>query len=70
MPWDRIMFEWSDARSLLQHRWGLLTDDDLDAIAGDRERLLSRLAAHYERPRDHLERQLSEFELRFVDAAA
>lgn len=70
MPWDRIIFEWSDARSLLQHRWGLLTDDDLDAIAGDRGKLIERLVEHYEKPRAHLERQLAEFELRYVDAAA
>ncbi len=70
MPWDRIVGDWADARSLLLHRWGLLTDDDLDAVAGDRERLLACLVATYDRPREHIEQQLVEFELRFVESVA
>ncbi len=69
MSWERIADEWDAAGSLLRHRWGLLTGDDLAAIAGERQRLLDRLAEHYERPRAQLEQQLVEFEARYVDAA-
>lgn len=70
MPWDRIAIEWEEARSLLLHRFGLLSEDDLAAVRGERDRLLELLVAHYEKPRDHLDRQLAEFELRYVGLAA
>ena len=70
MPWDRISIEWDDASALLLQRFGLLGADELAAVRGERDRLLELLVAHYEKPREHLDRQLAEFELRYVGLAA
>jgi len=49
MGWDRIEENWKLARSRAGSLWLRLTDDDLDAIGGKRERLVKRLGERYGR---------------------
>ena len=46
----------------VQKKWGKLTDDDLDQIDGDREKLLGRLQENYGVAREDSETMLKEFE--------
>lgn len=39
MNWDRIEGNWKAAKGALKATWGKLTDNDIDIINGDRERL-------------------------------
>ncbi len=39
MNWDRVEGNWKQIKGRVQEQWGLLTDDDLDQIAGRRELL-------------------------------
>lgn len=43
-------------------KWGKITDDELDEIDGDREKLLGRLQENYGMVRDDAEGMLKEFE--------
>ena len=43
MTWDRIHGDWKSAKGALKVKWGKLTDNDLDVINGDRERLDGKL---------------------------
>jgi len=47
MGWDRIETNWKLARSRAGSLWLRLTDDDLDAIHGNREQLVKRLGELY-----------------------
>ncbi len=47
MNWNVIEANWKQLKGRIKHEWDQLTDDDLDKIAGKRERLASRLAEVY-----------------------
>ena len=37
MDWNRIEGNWKQAKGKIKEKWGDLTDDDLDKIAGRRD---------------------------------
>jgi uncharacterized protein YjbJ (UPF0337 family) len=47
MNWDQIKGNWKQYTGKLQEKWGLLTDDDIAAIAGKRTRLAGKLQERY-----------------------
>jgi uncharacterized protein YjbJ (UPF0337 family) len=47
MNWEQMEGNWKQIRAGLLARWGNLTDDDLDGIAGKRERLIGKLRETY-----------------------
>jgi uncharacterized protein YjbJ (UPF0337 family) len=65
MNWDRIEGNWKQVKGKVQERWGSLSDDDLDIIAGRREQLCGRLQEVYGLSRDEAESQVSEWGDRF-----
>ena len=62
MNWDRIEGNWVEFKGKARERWGKLTDDDLDVIAGKREQLIGVLQQRYGYAKDSLERELRDFE--------
>ena len=60
----RIRGDWPACRDMVRRQWNHLTDEDLDAIDGERETLLNVLEQRYDSPRERLEQQVSEFEAR------
>ena len=62
MNWDRIEGNWIEYKGKVKERWGKLTDDDLDVIAGRREQLLGVLQQRYGHARDVLEKDVRDFE--------
>ena len=51
---------WTHWRGRVHERWGRLTDDQLDAIAGRREQLAARIQEVYGLTPDEAERQLTQ----------
>lgn len=47
MNWNRVEGNWKQLKGKAQARWGKLTNDDLDVIAGRREELEGRLQKAY-----------------------
>lgn len=47
MNWNRIEGNWKQLKGKVQERWGKLTNDDLDVIAGKREQLEGKLQERY-----------------------
>lgn len=62
MNWDRIEGMWKQAKGKVREKWGKLTDDDYDVIAGNRDRLVGKIQERYGIARDEAERQVSEWE--------
>lgn len=58
MDWDRISGNWAHWRGLIRERWSRLTSDELDVIAGRREKLVGRIQAAYGIEKAEAERQL------------
>lgn len=53
--------KWKQLRGNVRTRWGELTDDDLDRIAGNRDRLAGLLQEKYGYTQMEAERQIDEF---------
>ena len=47
MDWDQIGAKWEQFKGSMKQEWGKLTDDDLDYVAGTRDRLVARLQQKY-----------------------
>ena len=62
MNWDRIEGNWKQLKGRVREQWGRLTDDELDKIAGRRERLAGCLQNSYGIAKDEAETQIREFE--------
>ena len=58
---DRIKGDWTQLKGKIKEKWGKLTDDDLDVIAGRTEQLVGRLQERYGLQRDQAEREADMF---------
>jgi uncharacterized protein YjbJ (UPF0337 family) len=64
MNQDRIEGRWKELKGKLKERWGRLTDDDLDVIAGRRDQLLGRIQQRHGLAKEEAERQVRDWEHR------
>jgi uncharacterized protein YjbJ (UPF0337 family) len=61
MNWDRIEGEWKQLKGKAKARWGKLTDDQFDVIAGKREQLVGRIQEKYGIGKEDAEKQVDLF---------
>jgi len=61
MNWDQMEGKWKRTKGKVRERWGQLTDDDLEQIAGKREQLVGRLQERYGFVKQVAEEQVNEF---------
>ena len=61
MNWDQIEGQWKQVKGQMRDKWGKLTDDDLDLIAGNKDKLLVRLQSRYGQKKDEAERDVDSF---------
>lgn len=62
MNWEIVQGNWKQFKGTVRARWGKLTDDNLDVIAGNREKLLGKLQEAYGLTKDDAEREINDFE--------
>lgn len=62
MNWNRVEGNWKQLKGKFREQWGKLTNDDLDVIAGNREKLSGRLQESYGIAQDEAEKQIKAFE--------
>jgi uncharacterized protein YjbJ (UPF0337 family) len=58
MDWGRISGNWAHWRGQIQQRWGRLTNDQLDAIGGQRDELVRAIQETYGISGTEAQRQL------------
>lgn len=63
---DIIKGKWLQLKGDVKAKWGRLTDDDLDIIDGNREKLLSRIQETYGVVRKEAEDQLKDWEKNYT----
>jgi uncharacterized protein YjbJ (UPF0337 family) len=52
---------WKQTQGKFREKWGKLTDDDLEVIAGKRDQLIGRLQERYGIAKDEAEKQADAF---------
>ncbi len=61
MNWEHVEGKWKDLKGQIRAKWGKLTDDDYEQIAGKKDRLLGKLQQHYGFAKDKAELELDGF---------
>ena len=70
MNWDEIKGSWKELRGRVREEWGLLTDDDVDVIAGRRDRLVGMIQQRYGTLKEEADDQVKTFEHRLEETAS
>ncbi|ETR76375.1 hypothetical protein X566_17765 [Afipia sp. P52-10] len=61
MDWNRIEGNWKQFKGKIKEKWGQLTDDDLDQIAGRRDQLEGRIQERYGIAKDQAEKDINDW---------
>lgn len=61
MNWDVIEGKWKQFSGQVQAQWGKLTDDDLDVIAGKKDKLVGKLQERYGWSRNEAENKVEQW---------
>jgi uncharacterized protein YjbJ (UPF0337 family) len=56
MNWDQIEGKWKQFKGSVKQQWGKITDDDLDFIAGTRDKFIGKLQERYGLAKEDAER--------------
>ena len=69
MNCDIVEGKWKQFRGKVKARWGNLTDDNLDVIAGKRTELAGKIQEAYGLSLEEAERQIKSFEERIEEVS-
>ena len=58
---DIAQGKWRQMKGEVKRKWGMLTDDEIDQVEGDSEKLAGLLQERYGRSRDEAEREVKEW---------
>ena len=62
MNWNQIEGNWHELKINIKQQWGKLTDNQLEAIAGERDHLVGKIQVMYGIGKDEAEHQLSDWQ--------
>jgi uncharacterized protein YjbJ (UPF0337 family) len=58
MDWNRVEGNWKQVKGAIKEQWGKLTDDDLTAINGQRDKLEGKIQDRYGIAKDQSRRDI------------
>ena len=61
MNWDQIEGQWKQFTGSARERWGKLTDDDWQTVAGKKDQLVGRIQERYGIAKAEAERQAEDW---------
>ena len=61
MNWDEVQGKWHQMKGSVQHQFGKLTNDDVEQIAGHREKLVGKLQERYGYAREDAQKRADEW---------
>ena len=64
MNWDQVEGKWKQAKGTVKERWGKLTDDDLDIIAGKRDQLIGKIQERYGVTKEAAQKEVDSWTMR------
>jgi uncharacterized protein YjbJ (UPF0337 family) len=70
MNWDQMEGKWKQAKGSLKERFGKLTDDDLQVIAGNRDKFIGKLQERYGIAKEEAQKRADEWAKTLTDHEA
>jgi len=61
MNWDQVEGKWKQMKGEIKTQWGKLTDDDLETIGGQKDKLIGSLQERYGIQKDEAQHQVDEW---------
>ncbi len=61
MNWDQIEGQWKDLKGTVREKWAKFTDDDVELIAGKKDRFVGKLQERYGLEKDRAEVEIDEY---------
>lgn len=61
MLWDQIGGMWKQLKGEARVKWGQITDDEWDEIAGNREKMIGKIQQRYGMAKDQVERDVDDW---------
>ncbi|MBI2359156.1 MAG: CsbD family protein [Deltaproteobacteria bacterium] len=61
MNWDQVSGRWRQLRGKVKVKWGKLTHDKLDVVAGRKDQLIGEVQERYGATRDQAEKQVKKW---------
>jgi len=61
MNWDIVKGKWKELKGEARKQWGKLTDDDLEEVAGQKDKLVGKLQQRYGWAREDAERKADDY---------
>jgi uncharacterized protein YjbJ (UPF0337 family) len=58
---DQIKGKWKQLKGAARERWGKLTDDDFEIIAGQRDKLIGRIQERYGIAREQAQKEVDDW---------
>jgi uncharacterized protein YjbJ (UPF0337 family) len=62
MNWDQVEGKWKQLKGSVKQKWGKLSDDDLDVIAGKRDELMGKIQERYGITREEAQKQIEDWD--------
>lgn len=59
--WDQLAGQWKQFRGSVREAWGRLTDDDLEQVRGNRDKLVGRIQERYGIAKEEASSQVDEW---------
>lgn len=61
MNWDQVQGKWKQMKGDIRTRWGKLTDDDLQLVGGEKDKLVGLIQERYGVKKDEAQRQVDDW---------
>ena len=61
MNWDIVEGKWKQLKGAAREKWGELTDDEYDQIAGNKDKLAGKLQEKYGWTKEEADEKINEF---------
>jgi uncharacterized protein YjbJ (UPF0337 family) len=58
---DVLRGKWNQLKGEIKSQWGKLTDDDLDRVEGDTQKLIGKIQERYGYARDQAKREVDDY---------
>ncbi len=62
MNWDQIQGNWKQFKGKARQQWGDLTDDELEQVGGQRDKLLGKIQEKYGFTKEEADQQIRRWE--------